>query len=437
MTHTLALPAEPVASDARMHHVDTLRGIALLGVLIMNLHEWFRAPMQLYRITDHPWPGTLNLITDVFLQAFVHGKALTTFAMLFAVGICIQADRARATSGSYVPFGLRRMGALLLFGVAHILLVWNGDILHNYALVGLLCIPFLHRKPKTVMIWLISWFGLITLAMLVFSIVKAFGPSLFTGRSAAGLARNQALVEEMLKIRGQGTWTQEFFFRLKEYTQLWGFGGELGSTLDIFGKFLVGLAIWRSGVLSDPMAHRAKIRRFFLLMAPIALVMAAFSALPRLIPNPTPELWRVARFLLFPLGLSQVLGHITMALAYCSGVLLLLLNPAVARALSGFTAAGRMALTNYLTQSVVMTFVFFGWGLGLYNKLGPFAGVALSCAFFTLQVLFSRWWLAHHAYGPMEWVWRAITYGRSPKGRGAALPALVPAGRQASAPARV
>lgn len=412
MSESVALP---VSAEERLHHVDTLRGVALLGVLMMNLHEWFRAPMQMYRGNPHPWGGWWNVLTDTLLETLVSGKALSTFAMLFAVGLCIQSERVLARGGSFKPYAFRRLGALFVFGVLHILMVWNGDILHNYAIVGILALPFLHRKPKTIYIWLGCILGGAAIALLVVSIIMALKPtSPFGGRTPAGITRTQALIQEMLQIRGHGTWKQEFFFRLKEYTQLFGWRGELGNTFDIFIKFLVGLAIWKSGILRDPAANLHRIRRFFFWIAPIALLGVAISHGARQIQSMPPHVWHTFRWFLPLIGFSQVFGTLAMALAWGSGVLLLLQRPTVQRALSGFTAIGRMALTNYLTQSIVMTALFFGWGLGLYGRLSPFIGVCISVGFFIAQVAFSRWWLSRHAFGPMEWLWRSLTYGRRP-----------------------
>lgn len=418
--------AVPVPSEDRLHHVDTLRGVALLGVLVMNLHEWFRGPMQQHFLDPHHWPGWWNTLTNVLLSALVSGKAMTTFAMLFAVGLCIQSERVLARGGSFKPYALRRLGILFLFGVLHILLVWNGDILHNYGMVGLLALPFLHRKPKTIYIWLFTILGLGLVGILVFSVIMALNPTAPWGPASPNrTARLQSLIQEMLQIRGNGSWTQEFFFRLREWNRMFGWRGELGITMDIFIKFLVGLAVWKSGILRDPSAHLPRLRRFFAWAAPTAVVMVIAATLPRTYASATAAAWPVFRWFLPLVGISQIFGVILMALAWGAGALLLLQKPAVRRALGGFTVMGRMALTNYLTQSVVMTFLFFGWGLKLYGKVGPFVGFAMACTFFALQVAFSRWWLARHPFGPMEWVWRACTYGRLPGRRepGVVLPA--------------
>lgn len=411
MSTPIGASAAPVSLRERLEHIDILRGIALLGVLAMNLHFWFRAPMARYRLESHPWPGFFNVATDWGLEALVAGKALATFAMLFAVGLAIQMERAEARGQAFGRFGFRRLGALFAFGVLHLLLVWNGDILHNYAIVGLISLAFLRRKVKTILIWLGVLLGLAVLAILVFSVIQGLRPPPEI-HSAKGIEKTQALLRETLQIRGSGTWVAELQFRLREYVRIFGPGGELVSTLDIFIKFLVGLAIWKSGVLHDPSAHLPRLRRFFAWTLGAGLMLSLLATLAQEHIVWILTHWKTTRFFLPVMGISQIFGPLILALGWASGVLLLLQRRIWQDLLRPFADVGRMALTNYLTQSLVMTFVFFGWGLGLYNTLGPFAGLCLSVGFFALQALLSRWWLARFQFGPVEWAWRSITYGR-------------------------
>lgn len=401
----------PVSLQERLGHIDIIRGIALLGVLVMNMHEWFRAPMLRYRLEAHPWGGWWNVGTDWLLAGLVEGKAMTTFALLFAVGLAIQMERAEERGSHYWKFGFRRLGALFALGVLHILLVWNGDILHSYALVGLLALVFLRRKLKTLLIWLGSLYGLAVVAILVISVFQILGKHP-TPRSAEALAKFQSQVQEAVSVRGSGTWMAEFGFRLREWNAMFGYQGEIGLSIDLFIKFLLGLAVWKSGILRDPSAHLPRIRKCFTLTLSVGLFLALIGITWGETRGWRTSHWAQVRFLIPLMGFSQAFGMTLLALAWASGVLLLLQRAFWQRLLSPFAAMGRMALTNYLTQSLVMTWLFFGWGFGLYNKLGPLAGVSVSVGFFSLQILFSRWWLARFQFGPMEWVWRTLTYGK-------------------------
>lgn len=381
----------------------------MLGVLIINLHFWFRAPMLRYQLEPHPWGGVWNVGTDWFLKLFLEGKAMSNFAMLFAVGLAIQMERVEGRGLSFWKFGIRRLTALFLFGILHLVLVWNGDILHNYALVGFLCLIFLNRKLQTVKIWFGMMCGLAITTILVLSI-RAFHGTGIKPPSEEAIAKLQASIQETIQNRGHGTWLVEFKFRLREWVSLYWPGADIFYCLGIFILFLAGLAIWKSGMLRDPSAFLPRIRKFFYWAFPLGIFMGLVDLLKKEQLDIFTTHWKQIRFFLPLIGFSSFFGPVVMALAWASGALLLLQKPRWSNLLEPFSYVGRMALTNYLAQSVVMTFLFFGWGLRLYNKLGPLAGLAVSLTFYTLQVGFSQWWLARFQYGPMEWAWRCITY---------------------------
>jgi uncharacterized protein len=399
----------PVTLRERLEHIDILRGIALLGVLVMNLHFFFRDSIGRYRLESHPWGGWWNIGTDWALLTLVEGKAMTIFAMLFAVGLAIQVERATERGSGFWGFGFRRLGALFLFGLLHFLLIWNGDILHNYALVGMLALGFLKRNLKTILIWLGSLYGLVIVGVLIVCIRQAMGAAP-SPRSAADIAQTQAWLQETLQVRGSGTWVAEFWFRLREFARVQGLGGELTSMVDIFLKFMLGLAIWKSGILRNPSAHLPKIRKFFIASVSAGLACAIIVTLWGETREWTLVHWRHVRYLLPIIGLSQSFRMTLLGMGWAAGVILLLQRATWKKLLEPFKAVGRMAFTNYLAQSLVMTFLFNGWGLGLYHKLSPLEGVGVSVVFFTLQALFSRWWLTRYQFGPAEWAWRSLTY---------------------------
>ena len=158
-----AVPAEgsfsPLREENRIVSLDVIRGVALLGVLLMNLHYHFSGPVERYMQSPHPSPGVLNHVVDNLLRFLVEGKAMTLFCMLFAVGLAIQLERYEAKGGGHFwAFAWRRMAALFAIGVLHVVLLWEGDILAVYALAGVLLFPFLRRTPRTVYIWTASVF---------------------------------------------------------------------------------------------------------------------------------------------------------------------------------------------------------------------------------------------------------------------------------------
>ena len=399
------------ANENRLEHIDLVRGYALLGVLLMNIQYWFRNPPQIYWSNPHPFPGTLNAIADQVLKVWFEGKSVTLFAMLFAVGLCMQRDNVVAKGIKWGTYSFRRLGAMVAFGALHILLFWNGDVLHQYALTGLLILPFLKRKPRTLSWWVGLLIGLSVLAILIFSMVTAFRPPPDFG-GGGNAAERTATIQTLISGYSQHSWFAVMRTRLWDWVRLQRMMIPM-VPIWLFVTFLVGLWIWTRGVLQDPAAHRRTLGRvaaWGLGLGVAANVLAAYTLpLLRLLKGH----WGWAKAVLPFIGLAQVFGQLVLAVGIGAGLVWLWQVPAWRERLRPLTFVGRMGFTNYILQSVVCTFVFYGWGLGLYNKVGPALGALIGLGIFAVQIPLSRWWLQRYRFGPLEWVWRTITYGQA------------------------
>ena len=400
----------PLNPGERLLHLDAIRGCALLGVLLMNVHYHFRGPAMLYVLDAHPSPGLVDALVDDLLRFFVEGKAMTLFCMLFAVGLAIQLERYEARGGKrFWAFAWRRMGALFAIGLLHVVLLWEGDILAVYALAGVLLFPFLRRKPRTVYIWTASLFGFLAatvVAMLVVRMLRG-GVRPPSARAAAAAAE---MVARSLEVHGQGSWWDVLLFRAEEWRQnLW---GQLPALLDAFASSMLGLAVWRSGIPRDPLSRGTALRGAagWLTGAGLAAGVVALYWKPIRACALAHAPWGLA--LAIPAGLCAEFGAKVLALGYGALLLLAWQTPKGRLLLGPFAWAGRLALTNYLAQSLIMTAIFYGWGLGLFGKVGPAAGLALGVLVFGLQAWVSRWWLVRFLFGPAEWLWRCLSYGR-------------------------
>jgi uncharacterized protein len=407
-----ASPAEafgPAPPEERLAHIDFIRGCALFGVLAMNLQYFFRGPYEVYTGGGHPWPGFINGCVDDALSLLVEGKAMTLFSMLFAVGLAIQIERKEARGGSFWGFAWRRMGTLFAIGVAHVVLIWNGDILAAYALVGMLLFLFLRRKTKTLHIWVVTMFGLLTVAVLVIAFIQAFRAPL-DPRRAERLAEAAAWAQVCIEGYSQAGWWDILLFRLQDYAK---HAAEfLGAYIAVFLNFLVGLSAWRTGILQDPSAHLPKIRRAAFWLVGLGLATGVVDLFSRSVMAfvRSHGLW--AKPLAAPIALSKIYHMPLLGLGFGALLLLAWQSGKGRSILQPITSVGRMALTNYLAQSLVMTAIFYGWGLGLYGKVGPAAGLGITASFYLLQVMASRWWLTRFRFGPMEWLWRCAGYAR-------------------------
>lgn len=353
-------PFEPLPQRDRLAQLDILRGLALFGVLLVNLLTLFRVSLFAHMTgagapTDLPG-RTIDTLVSVLLEF----KAFTLFSLLFGVGIAIQADRSQSKTGS-AAFLLRRFLVLLAIGLIHILFIFNGDILTLYAVCGLLVIPAL-RLPAGA-IGLIG-FALILLPKFIPLPIEFPGPISLPAHAI-----------EATRIYAQGTFGEIFAFRWRETLTL--IGPLLLLTLPkTLGVMLVGVAIWRSELVTNG-------RRYW----------------PRILAAST------------LVGIAGIAAHndfgstVPVAFAYAAAVFLWIPRAPL------LAAAGQMALTNYLAQSAVFSCLFYGFGLGWFGKLDVASTAAAGLAFYIIQLFFSRWWLNRFHFGPAEWLWRSLTYG--------------------------
>jgi uncharacterized protein len=385
---------QPVAPEERYAVLDALRGLSLLGVALVNLLSDFRVSLAEHILTFHTHPGAVDRAADVLVAALVEFKAFALFSLLFGVGLAVFADRAAARGVTGARFLVRRLLVLLAFGLCHLLLVWNGDILTLYAVCGLLLVPCL-RLPAV---------GLaaagVAAAALSFLVPWQF-PSEETLRGLAA---------EAARVYRDGDFGEVLAFHWRETGSLI-VPLLIASLPKTWGLMALGAAAWRAGVVREPGRHRNLFWAVALAgglvggLATALSVYAASAGQPPAAPGP----------------ILDVESTLPLALAYAAGLLLLLRSPVVARAAAPFAAAGQMALTNYLTQSVAFSLIFYGYGLGLSGRLGPAAAAGVGLALYAGQVVVSWAWLRRYRFGPVEWAWRSLTYGRrQPMRRGPA-----------------
>jgi uncharacterized protein len=395
----------PVLEQERIVTLDILRGIALLGVCIANVWLWFSGIVfrfPAYR--EELLRFSLDSVVFFAIAIFVSGKAISTFSFLFGHGFAIQMLRAEARGRSVVPVYIRRLTVLLLIGLLHMLLLWYGDILAAYAVLGFLLLLFTERKDKTLLIW--AAILLVGMPLLLAGIPWAFSaagaplptPSLaeIAERNAATLAAFQngpypEIVRENLHQAGK-------FYAGRKAPWL----------LYVLGLFVIGLYTGRRRMLQNVEQHRTTFRRLAAWGIPFGLAASIVSSVLQTTLEPDVVLARPELMLLM-MGIS-IAGTVPLAAGYVSAAVLLLEQPSWRRRLSVFAPAGRMALTNYLTQTVVMLLVFYPYGGGLIGRSGPALGLGIALAVYAVQLVLSRIWLAHFQFGPMEWLWRSMTY---------------------------
>jgi uncharacterized protein len=387
---------QPVLQAERYVSLDALRGLALLGVLLVNLLSDFRVSLSEHILSFHTHAGRADRAVDVLVAALIEFKAFGLFSLLFGVGLAIFAERAAARHAG-AGFLVRRLVVLLALGLIHLLLVWNGDILTLYAICGFLLIPFL-RLPAGAQAAL----GVSAIALPYVVPLGIPGP---TEETLRGLAAEAA------RTYTEGNLGEVIAFHWRE-TRLLVVPLLAGCLPRTFGLMALGAAGWRAGVFREPERHRGLLWGITLVFGVVGASMTALAVYSSSTGQEIEEL-----SLLIEAGSSTPL-----ALAYAAGLLLALRSPKIARTAAPFAAAGQMALTNYFTQSVALSLLFYGYSLGLFGQVGPAAGAAIGVALYVGQVAFSVMWLGRWRFGPVEWLWRSLTYGkRQPMGRRGAL----------------
>jgi uncharacterized protein len=397
----------PVAPEERLPLLDVLRGFALLGIIVMNM-PGFNLPAGSGARDYRMFPSFYDRAAEFVTSVVFAGKANSIFSFLFGLGLTIQMQRAEASGQRITPVYLRRVVVLFALGAAHGLLLWNGDVLHYYAVLGLLLLALRRVSDRVV-------FGLIALALVASPI-----------RSAIALATQEKFPHPMsfwvdisyehMRIFSEGTYAEQIGARWMLYKDGYGvirYGwGAIWGYVSFMITILLGFYVGRKRLLEDVGANVARIRKLMWVCLGLGLAAsAAFSLLVATRPIPPPEHPTFRGFM------TNVLFNVNrplLCIAYIGAIALLLQRDRFKRALLVFAAPGRMPLTNYLTQSLIATTLFNSYGFALFGKVGPLVGLGISVAIFIVQVFWSRWWLARFRFGPLEWAWRAATYGKLP-----------------------
>lgn len=425
----------PVVASQRAASVDILRGIALCGILFMNIIAFGRYEAEYMNpAAAGPLEGT-NLWAWLATFVFADMKFISIFSMLFGAGLVLMGDRIEQREGATGFAGVyyRRVAWLLLFGMLHAWLLWHGDILVSYALCGFVLYP-LRKLPARVLI--IIGASALVIPVLIFgglgALVTAFDNSAQIRDIIAAQNRGEVLTPEqqaMLTMSAsQGEWylTQQSMDEQR--------AAMTGSWLDIFwerakinlfmqvfmiptwsfwrcgGLMLIGMAMMKSGVFTA-----ARSTRFYGLL--VAIGLAAGLPLTLLAAwDGYRDGFTQGRFLLASFNLNYV-GSIGMALAYV-GVVMLLYRASILRESSlvgrSFAAMGRMAFTNYLMQTLICTTIFYGYGFGYFAAWERWQLVAMVVpAVLLVQLIYSPLWLSRFRMGPAEWLWRSLTYLRA------------------------
>ncbi|MGK5741144.1 DUF418 domain-containing protein [Micromonospora sp. URMC 103] len=391
-------PATGPAAPSRLRDVDALRGFALFGILVVNI-AFFATAFPWHGIDDPAYASAADDAVRQTVALLFELKFYLLFSFLFGYSFTLQLESARRRGAAFVPRFLRRLAGLFLLGAAHAVLFFHGDILTTYALLGLVLLAARRMRPRTAMIWAGVLLGLVALQMVGAAVT---GASLATDPAVA-LAEGRASTEALA-----GSPATVIAEHLRAMPQMLLGLASLQAPAAL-AAFFVGLAAGKRGVLAHPERHTRLWRTLCWAGYPLGLAGAVLFATT----GGTTGLDPVA------LALTVVTAPL-LAAAYVA-TLFQIFPTRIGDVLSRTLApAGRMALSNYLGQSVICAVVFTGWGFGLVGQVSPLAAVLVAVAVFAAQVAASAWWMRGHHYGPVEWLLRALTNATVPPWRRAA-----------------
>ena len=375
-------PALPVSE--RVATIDILRGFALFGILVVNITT-FRSPA-------YASASGLNRAVDWLILVLFQGKFLALYSLLFGLGFALFTQKNPEKS-TLLRYAWRSL-LLLLIGALHYILLWDGDILMEYALAAFLLLPFARRRSRTALAWGAGLYAFYALFLLIVVVASASRP--------AQPASSESSVDPSVMpavLAQNGSYLELLHWRLGS---LGAFLGEhAAAAIFLVGIFLIGVYAGKAGLLADPAAHAKLLKRVLAWGLPVGLAFNIISVTLTPVQKSLPVVERAIVIVIIELA------PIILALAYAAGAALLASR---VRWLIFLAAAGRMSLSNYLLQSLVMGFVFYHYGLKLFDRISPSAGLLLAVGIYAVQVALSSLWFRRYRYGPAEWAWRSLTY---------------------------
>ena len=400
----------PTQPNERLFHVDALRGVAIFGILVVNM-MYFAWPFY-YELADiEIWSGTGNTIAQAVIWFFAESNFITMFSLLFGFGFFMLIRRAEARGQNVRSLFARRLLVLLGIGLVHTLFFWVHDVLVYFALVGFLLMLFRNKAPRSLTKWAVASLTVPILFLLVSGGLGALARTSPEGaaemQAALGEQRElfTAMYDQAFDVYRSGSFAEITMQRTTDFVVEF-VGGFLASSLFlIFAMFLTGLQFGKRGMLSDPDAHVETWKSILRWGMIVGVPTSALFTYTGFIGSSIDLGWAGMLH-----GTLVYVAGPALCLAYVAAIVLACRRERVRRLLAPVAAVGRNALSNYLLQSVVCTTIFYGYGFGLFGTIGPATGLFLTIGIYAVQMIISTYYIRHFRYGPAELVWRKLTY---------------------------
>ncbi|WP_394511949.1 DUF418 domain-containing protein [Priestia aryabhattai] len=392
----------PLPLNERLVVLDIIRGIALLGIFLVNIPA-FTSPIfifQLYNVS-YKYEG-IDAYIDLFLQLFVQGKFFTIFSFLFGLGCGIFLHRAEEKQYFAAALWSRRMASLLLIGLFHLVFFWYGDILHVYAIGGFLLFFFYNRKAKTILLWAI---GLLCFFYLL-ACMQFFIPAhVLQEAQWEYKALHEHVLTQYLSTYRQADYLSWLFYHLNVEVVPMLLNLPF-SIFPVFSMLLFGLYTAKKGLVHNIEQNRSFFKKIQSITGAAGFTLTIILAMLKT------EILRYELYQQAAIHLFTSLSGIFLCFFYLTTLLLFLQFSPYASMLVLFKYSGTMALTTYLSQTLICLCIVRVFGL--YGSLTLTESTIICLIIYTLQLFFNKWWLYYFYYGPCEWLWRSFTYRSFP-----------------------
>lgn len=401
MSNILTQPG-PVTVKERILSLDVLRGFAILGILIMNIQSYTMIQAAYLNPAAYGDLSGINKWVWIFSHILADQKFMTIFSLLFGAGIILMTSRAEAIKRKSGRLHYRRTFWLLIIGLMHAYLLWAGDILVPYAFCALLAFLFRRFKPRNLII-----FGLILI--LVSSLIYlSFGltmpqwpPEARTNTMQNWKPSPEKVTAEVEAYRGG--WLEQMTHRIPTSLAFQTFVFLIWTGWRAGGLMLIGMALFKWGIITGERSKNFYLGQLFLCL-PVGWTLVITGIIQNFAHDWTLE------YSMFLGSQFNYWGSILISLGYIAVIMLICQSQRFTRFLQSLAAVGRMALSNYLLQTVICTTIFYGHGLGLFGRLERKEQILIILAVWTFQLVISPIWLKIFRFGPAEWIWRSLTY---------------------------
>jgi len=395
---------QPTQEKERIQSLDILRGVAVMGILFMNIQSFSMISQAYMNPTAYGDLAGLNKWAFIVGDLFFNLKFMGLFSLMFGAGIILMTEKAIEKTGKSAGLHYRRNFWLLIIGLIHAHLIWYGDILVPYALCGFIVYLFRKKKPRSLLIIGVIILAIGSLLYILNGISIPYMPQEGVDKIKASWYASPERTEREIEAY-QGSYAEQTAMRSKSalnmetqvfiFFFLWRVGGLM----------LIGMALYKWGILSATHSYRFYKRGFLWTFFP-GLLIVMYGLIRNFHYN-----WEF-EYSMFLGSQFNYWGSLMLIFAYICLVMMFFKSGKMNSLKLRLAAVGRMALTNYLFQSILCMFIFYGIGLGLYGEVSRTVQLLIVFGIWVLQMSYSKPWLDHFHFGPFEWLWRSLTYLR-------------------------